>query len=182
MSERKRSSDRRTRPPPDTFVRVALDLPHERLNPSVVPVIRQIEAWLHEQEVEELGNFLVRAAELLDELGGLGYSRVDHWEVDPGGWLPLPEATHAGRYEPVQHLIRALQSPAWLTLSEARSFAVRLTSTDGARADARVFHVHRERGHSITVDLWGTPSAKEVRQLVDRLRNRFTPLRVTVRR
>lgn len=145
-------------------------------------MIRELEAWLHAQEVEETGPFLLKVAELLDELGGLGYRRVDHWEVEPGGWLPLPEASHAGRYEPVEHLIQALRSPAWLSLSEARGFAVRLTSTDGERADARVLHRHREREHSVTVDLWGAPTAAAVHRLVERLRSRFSPLRLQVRR
>jgi len=159
-------------------VRVELDLPHELLRPSAVPVLRQIEALLREQEVEEAGSVLVRAAELLDELAGLGLRRVDHWEVEPGGWLPLPEPTHAGRVEPVEHLLRALRSPAWRFLAESRAFSVRLSSDDGRRADAVVLHRHREREHSITVDLWGPPSPADLRNAVGRLRRRFSPLRI----
>ena len=163
-------------------MRVELDLPHELLRPSFVPVIRQIEAFLREQEVEEQENLLVRVGELLDVLGELGYSRVDHWEAEPDGWLPLPEATHAGRYEPVGHLLRALKSPAWWPVAQARGFGVRLTSPEGRRVDARVLHWHREREHSVTVDLWGPPSATQLRRAVDALRRRFSPLKVRVRR
>jgi len=163
-------------------VRIELDLPHEVLRPSIVPVIRQIRAFLREQEVEEQENLLVRVGELLDELGGLGYSRVDHWEVEPGGWLPLPEATHAGRFEPVGHLLRALKSPAWWPVAEARGFGVRLTSPDGQRADARVLHWHREREHSVTVDLWGPPTEAELHRVVGALRQRFAPLKVRILR
>lgn len=159
-----------------------LDLPHELLQPSFVPVVRQIEAFLREQEVEEQGNFLRRVADLLDELGGLGFSRVDHWEVEPGGWLPLPEPTHAGKYEPVGHLARALRSPAWGYLAQARGFAVRLTSNAGRRADARLRRLHRERDHSITLDLWGSPGREELLRIVGRLRERFSPLKVRVQR
>jgi len=162
----------------DGRVRVELDLPHEILRPSPVPVLRQIEALLREQEIEEHGSLLVRAGELLEALGSLGYHRVDHWEVDPEGWLPLPEASHAGLTEPVGHLLRALQSPSWRFLAESRAFSVRLSSDDGRRADAVVLHLHREREHSITVDLWGPPSKTELREAVARLRSRFSPLKV----
>jgi len=157
---------------------VELDLPHERLEPSPVPVLRQIEAFLREQEVEEEGSVLVRVGELLDELASLGYRRVDHWEVDPGGWLPLPEPTHPGRTEPVGHLLRALESPDWRWLSQARAFSLRLSSEDGDRADAVVLQRHRERQHSITVDLWGPPTATELRRIVRQLRKRFSALKV----
>ncbi len=181
---RARRDERPDEPPelPSGRVRVELDLPHELLRPSSVPVVRQIETWLREQEVEEEGSLLVRVGELLHELGGQGYARVDHWEVDPGGWLPLPEASHAGRFEPVAHLVRALKSPAWSPLSSARSFAVRLTSEDGRRADARVLHRHREREHSVTVDLWGPPPEAELRRTVAALRQRLAPLRVRLSR
>ncbi|HYA11284.1 MAG TPA: hypothetical protein VEH10_06425 [Thermoplasmata archaeon] len=162
----------------DTRVRIDLDLPHELLKPSPLPVLRQIAALLREQEVEEQGSVLVRVGELLDELASLGFRRVDHWEVDPGGWLPLPEATHAGLAEPVDHLLRALKSPAWRFLAESRAFSVRLSAEDGRRADAVVLHLHREREHSITVDLWGPPSKTELRETVQRLRRRFSPLKV----
>ena len=160
------------------YVRLEMDLPHELLRPSGVPVIRQIEAWLKEQEVEEQGSLLVRAGELLDELGALGYAHVDHWEVEPGGWLPLPEAAHAGKFEPVGHLVRALKSPAWIAVGQARGFGFRLSASNGRRVDARVLRLHREREHSITLDLWGPPSSAEVRRVVSAVRRRFSPLKV----
>ena len=180
MSARRRSTPAPAPEPQEDEdrVRVELDLPHERLQPSPVPLLRQIESFLREQEVEEEGSLVRRAAALLDELGELGFSTVDHWEVDPGGWLPLPERTHRGRVEPVGHLVRALGSPAWAYLAEARAFRVRLSSDDGRRLDADVRHVHRERQHSITLDLWGPPGSKELHRLVDRLRRRFSPLQV----
>jgi hypothetical protein len=167
---------------PDGRVRLELDLPHELLVPSPVPGLRRLVSWLREQEVEEEGSLLARAAELLHELAELGFRRVDHWEVEPGGWLPLPEAAHAGRFEPIEHLRRALRSPAWGYLAQARGFSVRLTADDGRRADARVLRLHREREHSLVIDLWGRPSAAAVRRTVERLRSRFLPLRVRVHR
>jgi len=169
---------RRAKTPSARYVRIELDLPHEVVRPSLFPVLRQLETLLREQEIEEQGKFLVRVGELLDELGRLGFSRVDHWEVDPGGWLPLPEATHAGRFEPVGHLLNALKSPAWWPVGQARGFGVRLTSPDGDRVDARLLRLHREREHSISVDLWGPPSATELKRVVQALRKRFSPLKV----
>lgn len=166
----------------ETRVRIELDLPHELLRPSIVPVVRQIEAILREQQVEEQENLLVRVGELLDVLGGLGYTRVDHWEAEPGGWLPLPEATHAGRYEPVGHLVNALKSPAWWPVALGRGFGVRLSSPEGRRLDARVLHWHREREHSVTVDLWGPPAAAELRRVTEALRRRLSPLKVRLSR
>ncbi len=163
-------------------VRLELDLPHETLRPSSLPVLRQLTAFLREQEVEEQGSLLLHAAELLDELGRLGYRRVDHWEIDPGGWLPLPEAGHAGPVEPVAHLVRALRNPAWGAFARARSFAVRLSSEDGRRIDAELLHLHRERQHSITLELWDAPGPAEVRRLARALRDRLAPLRVRLRR
>ncbi len=174
----------RPSPPPaaDGLLRLELDLPHELLKPSSVPLLRQVESWLREQEVEEQGSLLVRAGELLDELGAEGYDRVDHWEVDPGGWLPLPEAEHAGRIEPVGHLVKALRNPAWGVFARARAFSVRLSGDDGRRVDARVLRLHREREHSICLDLWGPTSTAELRRLAGRLRRRFTPLKMRLRR
>jgi hypothetical protein len=168
------------RPPqgdPDR-VRLEVDLPHERLVPSAVPVVREFESLLREQEIEEAGSLVLRTAELLDELAGLGFRRVDHWEADPEGWLPLPEASHRGRTEPTTHLLNALRSPSWGFLAQSKAFSVRLSSEDGRRVDAVVLHYHRERQHSITLDLWGPPSKAELREVIDRLRRRFSPLKM----
>jgi hypothetical protein len=182
MTPRRRPSRRRVPGADEGLVRVEVDLPHELLRPSAVPVVRQIEALLREQEVEEQESLLVRVGELLDVLGGLGFSTVDHWEVDPGGWLRLPELRRRGRFEPVGHLLRALKSPAWASLAEARGFAARLSADDGRRVDARLRRLHREREHSITLDLWGPPAEAELHRVVQRLRQRFSPLKVRLRR
>ncbi len=164
------------------FVRVELDLPHELLRPSGLPLVRQLQALLRERAIEEDGSVLVRTAELLDVLAESGYDRVDHWEVVPGGWLPLPEAGHRGRVEPVGHLVRALKSRAWAPFARADGVRVRLSSDRDARADAHVLRLHRERQHSITVDLWGPPPEAQVHRLVERLRRRFAPLKTRLSR
>lgn len=163
-------------------VRLELDLPHELLLPSPIPLLGTLTRFLREQEVEEEGSLLVRVGELLHELGEDGFSRVDHWQVEPGGWLPLPEATHESHVEPLGHLARALRDPAWTSLGSARGFAFRLSGPHDRRVDAEVLHRHRERQHSITLVLWGPPTTPDLRRLVRRLRSRFAPLKIRLRR
>jgi hypothetical protein len=161
-------------------VRLEFDLRHESIGGTRIPVVRQIEALLREREVEEHESLVVIAAGLLHALSTLGYRRVDHWEVEPGGWLPLPEDTHPGLVEPVGHLIRALASERWGALSRARRFSVRLSTPDGARADAILRRVHREQDHTLTLELWGKVTEQEVRRTVGAVRERLSVVRATV--
>lgn len=103
------------------------------------------------------------SAEVLHALASQGFGRVDHWEVQPGGWLPLPEPAHERLEEPVGHLLNALRSEAWKRVGGARSFAARLSGPVGMRADVTVRGVHRERRHAITVDLLGSFSERDLR-------------------
>ena len=117
-------------------------------------------------------------AKLLHALQARGFSRVDHWEVRPGGWLPLPEPAHARLEEPVGHLVNALRSPAWKTVARAQAFSARLSSGGDLRADFTVHRVHRERGHAITVELFGTISAKGLAAIERSLRNELSIVRL----
>ena len=167
---------------PRAFSHVALevDLRQERLAEPSVPVLRQLEALLREREVVEHGDLLRIVGGVLHAFSSVGFHRVDHWELTPGGWLALPEATHASLAEPVGHLLRALQSDAWRPHASAREFAVRLSGPPRIRADLVVRRIHRERGHSISIDLRGTITAPDVRSLVRAIRERVPVLRSTV--
>jgi hypothetical protein len=158
--------------------RLEFDLRHEQLRSGRLPVIGQIEALLREREVEERVSVVPLAAALLHAMAGLGYRHVDHWEIHPGGWLPLPERTHPGLVEPVGHLVRALASESWRPLVRARRLAVRLSAADGRRADVVLRRVHREREHSLTVELVGAVTAPQVRRTVAAVRSRLPVLRV----
>ncbi len=171
---------RRRRPPPFGLVRLEIDLRHERLEEPRVPVLRQFERFLREREVVGPADLLRLSAAALHAFASRGFSRVDHWELEPGGWLPLPEATHASLAEPVGHLLRALASPAWSRSADAREFSVRLSGHPKIRADLAVRRVHRERGHSVTVDLRGTITMSELEGLVRALRERLPVLRSAV--
>ena len=168
------------RPRVFSHVRLEVDLEPERVREGGLPVLRQIEALLREREVVEVGDVLRLTAQMLHALASEGFTRVDHWEATPGGWLPLPEPTHAGKIEPVGHLERALQSEAWRTLATARSFAVRLSGRAPLRADLTVRRVHRARSPSLSLELWGTCSTRTIHDIVGAIRTRLPVLRSRV--
>lgn len=171
---------RKRRARPFAHVRLEVDLRHEQLEEPGIPVLQQFERLLRERSVVEPSDLLRLSAGALHAFSVRGFSRVDHWEVEPGGWLPLPEPTHASLAEPLSHLVRALQSTEWRRVASARGFSVRLSGHPKIRADLVVRRVHRERGHSITMDLTGWISARELRGLVGALRERLPVLRSAV--
>ncbi|HXW66556.1 MAG TPA: hypothetical protein VEL82_01550 [Thermoplasmata archaeon] len=163
-----------------SHVALEIDLRHERLEEPSIPVLRQLEALLREREVVEHGDLLRITAGALHAFSSIGFHHVDHWEMTPGGWLPLPEATHASLVEPVGHLLRALASDAWRPHASAREFAVRLSGPPRMRADLIVRRVHRERGHSMSIDLRGRIAPGEVLGIVRAIRERVPVLRSSV--
>lgn len=170
-------SRRARRARPFAHVRLEVDLTPEVVREPAVPVLRQVEAFLREREVVEVGDLLRLTARLLHALASAGFSRVDHWEVEPGGWLPLPEPGHTTLAEPVGHLLRALQSDAWNRIAGARAFSLRLSGTVPFRADAVVRRVHRERVPSLSLDLRGKVAPTQVQDLVGAMRERLPVLR-----
>ena len=171
---------RKARARPFAHVHLEIDLAHEAFRETELPVLRQVEAWLREREVVETGDLLRLVAGLLSALSSQGFSRVGHWEADPGGWLPLPEESHAQVIEPVGHLLSALKAPQWKEVARARSFAVRLSGARGGRADAVVRRIHRERHHAVSLDLWGVFTREEVHEILSAVRVRIPVLRSKV--
>jgi hypothetical protein len=162
-----------------SFVRIEVDLRHERLASPSIPIFQQLEALVREQRVVEAEDLLRSTALLLHALSARGFRTVYHWEVRPGGWLPLPEPTHPGKVEPVGHLLKALESDQWRAVATAREFAVRLAG-GSTRVDATVRRVHRERGHSISLELRGRLTQRDLHAMVDGLRDRLPVLRARV--
>lgn len=165
---------------PFAHVHLEIDLEPEMVREPGLPVFRQMEALLREREVVEIGDLLRMAAGALHAFSAQGFRRVDHWETLPGGWLPLPEPTHASLIEPVGHLLHALQSAEWSRVANARSFSVRLSGSGPNRADLVLRRVHRERTHSLSIDLRGQVTRHQLRQLVSALRERLPVLRSQV--
>lgn len=143
-----------------------------------MPFIRSLEAIFREREVVEVEGLLRLTASTLRALQRRGFSRVDHWEVQPGGWLPLPEPAHERLAEPVGHLLNALRSDAWGRVAHARAFSARLSTSGDMRADFTVRQVHRERGHAITLELFGIVSARGLRGVERALRDELSIVRL----
>ncbi len=165
---------------PFRHVHLEVDLEPDVVRETGLPIFRQMEALIRERQVVEIGDLLRLVGEALHALASQGFSRVDHWEVDPGGWLPLPEPIHPGIIEPVGHMVRALRDDRWKHLAGARSFAVRLSGKRPFRADLVVRRIHRERTHSVTLDFWGTVKPGDVKDVVAALRTRLPVLRSQV--
>ncbi|HTZ61616.1 MAG TPA: hypothetical protein VMC82_03110 [Thermoplasmata archaeon] len=168
------------KPRPFAHVHLEIDLRHERLEEPSVPLLLQFERLLREREVVVPADLLRLSAAALHACSERGFARVDHWEIEPGGWLPLPEPTHASLAEPLSHLVRALSSPEWRRFAAAREFSVRMSGPQSYRADLRVRRIHRERIHSMTIDLRGTITPLDVERLVRALRERLPVLRSAV--
>jgi len=159
-------------------VRLEVDLVHEAFRRRGLPFVHRLEAVFREQEVVEVEGLLHPAAHVLRALASHGFSRVDHWESRPGGWLPLPEPAHERLTEPVGHLLNALHSNAWKRIGGARSFAMRLSGAGATRADVTVRRVHRERAHAITLELFGPMPERELHGIERSLREELSVARL----
>ncbi|MCI4373868.1 MAG: hypothetical protein L3K02_09565, partial [Thermoplasmata archaeon] len=163
-----------------SHVRLELDAVHEGYRAERLSLLAPLTTLLHEREVESTEDLLQLTGQLLRALTGAGFRRVDHWEARPGGWLPLPEATHAQLAEPVSHLVRALSDEAWAPVGKAHSFAARLSGPDRLRVDLVVRRVHRERLHAVSLELWGTVPRRAVEDLVVRVHDVLPLVRAEV--
>jgi len=153
-------------------------LVHEAFRRTRFPFLQRLEAVFQEREVFEVEGLVRLVATVLHLLAAQGFSRVDHWEVRPGGWLPLPEPAHERLAEPVGHLLNALESSAWRRVATSRSFSVRLSGKGDLRADVRVRRVHRERGHAITLELIGPVTPREAHSFEMALRDNLSVARL----
>ena len=161
----------RSRPPHgppgrNASARIEFELAHEAERTSSIPVIHQLEELLRETEVIESADLLRLSAQLLRGLSEAGFRRLDHWEVRPGGWLPLPGVHHHPEGEHVAHLLVAFRTAGWEALSAAHTFAARLSSEDDRIRLAVVLdRVHRERRPALSVEMTGAFAPARVREL-----------------
>ena len=173
--------NRRRRNRPYRHVHVEIDLAGPPKPPGGVPALEQLEGFLRERKIVERGSLVRLAAGTLHALASKQFRRVDHWEVTPGGWLPLPTGPRsASGAEPVGALLDALESGRWASVASARSFAARLAADSGARIDVTVRRVHREWRHAMTLDLSGVLTRDEVRAIIDALAARLPVVRSTL--
>lgn len=166
--------NRRTRSRPYRHAHVEIDLAAEPQDPAGVPLLERLAALLKERKVVEKGSLIMMTAALLHALAARQFHRVSHWEVVPGGELPLPPGrTDDQPGEPVGDLIDALEGGGWSKVGKARSFSVQLSGPSGARADVTIRRVHRERRHAVTLDLRGTWTKATVQDVVDSIASRL---------
>lgn len=174
---------RRYRDRPLSHVHLEVDLAPKPKDPSGVPPLERLAGFLKERKIVEPGTMIMLAGAALHAVASRGFRRVDHWEVSPGGWLPPPQAgkdSKAG--EPVGALLDALQSDAGSSIAAARSFSARLSAPSGDRVDVAVRRVHRERRHSLSVDLWGSWTKASVEDLEDAITERLPVMSSTITR
>jgi hypothetical protein len=161
-------------------VRLEIDLERATRSASRIPGVGVIETALREREVVEPGDLPGLIDGILRGCSAVGYRDVLHWETRPGGWLPLhhlppaPEATGIGA------LREAVEIRGGPTLASARAFAARLRGPTDRSLEFVVRRVHRERRHSLTIDLHGTLEREEVHALVAALARHLPPLHAEV--
>jgi hypothetical protein len=153
---------------------------HEGYRSEPLSLLTPLTSLLHEREVESAEDLLQMTGQVLRALSGAGFRRVDHWEARPGGWLPLPEPTHARLAEPVAHLVHALSDESWAPVGQAHSFAARLSGPGHVRVDFVVRRLHRERSHAVSLDLWGPTVRRGVEDLVVRVHDLLPLVRAEV--
>lgn len=174
-------SNWRSRTRPYRHAHLEIDLTAEPDRTEGTPLLKRLEALLSEKDMVEAADLLRLAAGTLHALAARRFRWIDHWEVQPGGWLPLPErTTHRDPGEPVGELLNALESGAWAPAAKARSFSVRLSDRSGNRADVVVRRVHRQRRHALSVDLWGSWTKATIEGVTESLSARLPVSRSTL--
>ena len=159
-----------------------VDLKLERVRTTGLPLAERLESFLAERKILENADLVWLAARTLHAMASRRFRRVDHWEVTPGGWLPPPEfkSARADEPEPVGQLLAALESPLGPSIAKARSFSARLSDLRGNRSDIVVRRVHRQRRHTISVDLWGSWTQESIGDLTGALAERLPIARTTL--
>jgi hypothetical protein len=163
-------------------VQFEFDLAPTPTNSAGVPLLERLAQRLKERRIVEHGTLVQLAAATLHALSSQGFRRVDHWEIVPGGWLPLPaQLKDPGAQEPVGDLLELLESGAWSSIASARSFSARMSDFSGGRADVIVRRVHRLR-HALTLKLWRTMTKDQVEDLKEAIDKRLPVSRATMTR
>jgi hypothetical protein len=162
-------------------VHLVVELKSSAVTPTAVPVLQRLEALLGMRKIVEAADLIRLAGWTLHAFSARGFRRVDHWEVAPGGWLPLPEASaRRPTEEPVGHLLKILESDAARSIAQARTFSVRLSDFHGNHADVIVRRVHRARRPAIELDLRGIWTRSDVEDLKGAFSERLPVVRTTV--
>ena len=174
-------SNRRQRNRPYSHAHLEIDLAGAPSGKSHGSLLQRLEGVRPEEDSENASDLLVITAATLHAFSARRFRWIDHWEIHPGGWLPLPERkSHREPEEPVGELLKALESGAWASAAKARSFSVRLSDRSGNRADIVVRRVPRLRRHALSLDLWGSWTKATIEDLTGSLTSRLPVSRSTL--
>jgi hypothetical protein len=163
-------------------VQFEFDLASKPTYTAGVPLLERLARHLKERRIVERGTLVQLTAATLHALTSQGFRRVDHWEIEPGGWLPLPAPLKdPGAEEPVADLLELLESSTGSSIASARSFSARMSDFSGGRAEVIVRRVHRFR-HALTLKVWRTMTKGQVQDLRDAIDGRLPVSRSTMTR
>ncbi|MGI0131917.1 MAG: hypothetical protein ACREDK_02290 [Thermoplasmata archaeon] len=165
---------------PLRHVHLEVDLTPGSERTSNLPVLREIEDALREAEVQELGSLISLTGGALHGFAAAGYRQVDHWEIRPGGWLPLHHLPKGPQAVGVGLLLEAMKLRNWDKVEKAREFAGRLSGPGGRRLEFILRRVHRERRHSLSIDLFEPGTVEHVREVVAALSRHLPVLHSSV--
>ena len=165
---------------PYTHVRLEIDLRSGVVQPSDRSGIRRVEALLRERPVVEATDLRPTVAQLLHGLARSGFSRVDRWTLEPGGDQAVPGATDDPSQAPIGAVRKALDGAAGQPVRAARRLRLELEGSGGNRAEVVVRRLHRERRHTLSLDLRGRWAQSAVKDVVAALRERLPVARSEV--
>lgn len=174
-------SVRRRRNLPYAHVRLEFDLSSHETKSRGEPLLDRLGRALQENQAGVGGTLIAFAAATVHALAACGLRRVDHWEISPGGWLPLPSHSKSkDEPEPVGQLVRTLEGRGWSSLSSARSFSARLSDFKGGRVDVRLRRSRLEPRYALTLDLWGTWTQQDVHDVEGAMAERIPVVHVSM--
>jgi hypothetical protein len=143
------------------------------------PHLQEVERAMSRAQIAQVPDLMLLAAGTLHALSARRFRQVDHWEVSPGGWLPLPTAQgRRGSNEPVGHLLAVLEGEGASPLLKARSFAARLSDGQGHRIDVVVRRAQRR--HTLSLDLNGVWTRDTIHDLLGSLAQRVPVSQTTL--
>jgi len=174
-------SARRRKNRPYAHVRLDVELQPGPIGKSALPALQRLEQILGVRPIHEAAGLLRLAGGTLHAFSARGFRTVDHWELSPGGPLPVPpRSARPRKEETLGHLAKAVESDESGAFARARSLSVRVSDFHGNHAEVTVRQVHRQHRAAISLDLRGFWTREDLDGLKGALSERVPVLRSTV--
>jgi hypothetical protein len=164
-------ANRRARSRPYSHAREIVDLQPISAAPRG-SAVKRLEA-IFRRHPSGTPDLLALAAATLHAFSSRGFRWIDHWEVAPHGWLPLPGEGDRKSRESLGQLLTLLRDGGTTRFEGATSFAARLSDTGGGRADIVLRSRRRSGRNALTMDLYGTWSQSDLAALHSALAGRL---------